>query len=152
MLLQKYLQFGGTNRFQYICSPELCNLLHLLNSNVNLLVLCVVQPGAEPPEDGGGLVLPGADDEGKAELGAVLRVVTLQPPPLLRRQQVEAGLALLPRRLGRQQVGVGQAAREVGMAAEDTHLVMATSIIIITRGVSDNEGNTKDGYNLFRVC
>ena len=105
-----------------ISRSELGNLLHLPNTDIDLLLPGVSQPPVQPLQDGRGLVLPGANDEGEAELVPVLGVVAPLPPHLVRGQEVEAGLALLPGGLRGQEVLRGQAARQVGVAAQNANL------------------------------
>ena len=105
-----------------ISRSELGNLLHLPNTDIDLLLPGVSQPPVQPLQDGRGLVLPGANDEGEAEPVPVLGVVAPQPPHLVRGQEVEAGLALLPGGLRGQEVLRGQAPRQVGVAAQNANL------------------------------
>ena len=105
-----------------VYGSELGNLLHLPDADVDLLLPGVVQSPVEPLQDGRGLVLPGADDEGEPEPLPVLLVVTSQPLELGPRQEVEASLSLLPRWLRGQEICRGQATSQVGMAAKNGNL------------------------------
>ena len=105
-----------------VYGSELGNLLDLPDAQVDLLLLGVAQPPVQPLQDGRGLVLPGADDEGEPEPLPVLCVVTSQPLQLGLGQEAESGLSLLPGRLRGQEVSRGQAASQVRVASENGHL------------------------------
>ena len=94
------------------------NLLDLPDADVDLLLHSVAQPSVQPLQDGRGLVLPGADDEGEPEPLPVLSVVTAQPPQLGLGQEAQPSLSLLPGRLWGQEVGGEQASSQVRGAAE----------------------------------
>ena len=82
--------------FEDVYRSELGNLLHLPDPNVDLHLPGVVQSYVEPLQDGRGLVLPGADDEGEPEFLPVLCVMTSQPLQLFSCQKVDASRSLLP--------------------------------------------------------
>ena len=81
------------------------DLFDLPDADVDLLLPGVAQPPVQALQDGCGLVLPGADDEGEPEPLPVLSVVTAQPLQLGLSQEAQPGLSLLPGRLRGQEVG-----------------------------------------------